>query len=386
MRDYGKVSPKFWIGPTGKALRKHGLEAQLVALYLLTCPHANMLGLYYLPRAFMAHETGLGFEGASKGLQGCIEAGFCQYDDDSEMVWVMEMARYQIADHLTGKDLRIKGVQNEYDSLPDNPYLGGFYAMYARAFCMSSNRGQGSLFEGASKPLASQEQEQEQENEQDPKPSSLAVADGDDPDEPEAERIKPFDQFWAAYPRRVGKQDAQKAWAKIKPDAVVQALILKAIENQKQGADWRKEDGQFIPHPATWLRAGRWLDEVRPYVAPPPKLPAGWWETREGMIAAGKLLLPPLEPRTGEMPADFKRRINQALGNDDPAPQVYTVVTPPERIERPYMPPTVPEGVQLTEEQRQARRDELREAMKAMSEKAGNARAGVAASNDRQAA
>lgn len=29
-----------------------------------------------------------------------------------------EMAKYQIADALTGKDLRIKGVQNEYDTLP----------------------------------------------------------------------------------------------------------------------------------------------------------------------------------------------------------------------------------------------------------------------------
>jgi hypothetical protein len=386
MRDYGKVSPKFWIGPTGKALRKHGLEAQLVALYLLTCPHANMLGLYYLPRAFMAHETGLGFEGASKGLQGCVEAGFCCYDDDSEMVWVMEMARFQIADKLQGKDLRIKGVQNEYESLPANPYLGRFYAMYAKAFCMCSNRDQGSLFEAPSEPLASQEQEQEQEKEQKPKPLSSAGADSDDIEEPEPEAVKPFDQFWAAYPRRVGKQDAQKAWAKVKPDAVLVALILKAIENQKQGADWRKDDGQFIPHPATWLRAGRWLDEVRPYVAPPPKLPAGWWETREGMIAAGKLLAPPLEPRAGEMPADFRRRINEAIGVEDRPPQQYAVVEPARKIERPYIPPAPPEGVQLTPDQLDARRLELREAMKTMNEKAGNARAGVAASNERQAA
>jgi len=384
MRDYGKISPKFWIGPTGKALRKQGLEAQLVALYLLTSPHANMLGLYYLPRAFMAHETGLGIEGASKGLQGCIEAGFCRYDDDSEMVWVMEMARYQIADKLQGKDLRIKGVQNEYDSLPENPYLGCFYAMYAAAFCMSSNRNQGSLFEAPSMPLESQEQEQEQENTE-PKPSSSAAT--DDVVEPEPEVAKPFDQFWAAYPRRVGKQDAQKAWAKIKPDSVLLALILKAIENQKQGADWRKEDGQFIPHPATWLRAGRWLDEVRPYVAPPPKLPPGWWESAEGMKAAGLMLTPPLTPNKGEYPKEFAARIRLALGMVDPDPlHSHVAPPPPEKIERAYIPPTVPEGVQLTDEQRKARRDELREAMRVMSEKAGNARAGVVASNERQAA
>lgn len=166
MRDYSKVGPQFWIGKTGKALRKHGLESQMVALYLLTSPHANMLGLYYVPQAFIAHETGMGMEGAMKGLQGCIDAGFCRYDEDTEMVWVVEMARFQIADQLKDKDLRIKGVQSEYDSLPDNPYLAAFFDMYASAFCMTSKRGETSPLQAPSKPLVSQEQEQEQEQKQ----------------------------------------------------------------------------------------------------------------------------------------------------------------------------------------------------------------------------
>lgn len=68
MRDYGKVSPHFWIGRTGKELRQAGPESQLVALYLLTSPHANMIGLYYMPLAFLSHETGLTMEGLRRGL------------------------------------------------------------------------------------------------------------------------------------------------------------------------------------------------------------------------------------------------------------------------------------------------------------------------------
>jgi hypothetical protein len=60
MRNYAKIAPQFWIGNTGRKLRDAGSEALLVALYLLSSPHANMLGLYYLPRPFIAHETGLG--------------------------------------------------------------------------------------------------------------------------------------------------------------------------------------------------------------------------------------------------------------------------------------------------------------------------------------
>lgn len=166
MRDYSKVGPKFWIGSTGKRLRSAGMEAQIVSMYLLTSPHANMLGLYYCPVMFIAHETGIGLEGASKGLQRAIEAGFCEYDEASEVVWVMEMASYQVADSLKANDLRVKGVQNEYASIPQNPYLERFYEKYCAAFHMESCRKNTSPLEAPSKPLRSQEQEQEQEQEQ----------------------------------------------------------------------------------------------------------------------------------------------------------------------------------------------------------------------------
>ena len=103
MRDYAKISPQFWIGSTGRKLRDAGPEATLVALYLLSNPHANMLGLYYLPQLYIAHETGLGIEGASKGLRRAIEAEFCDYDEASEVVFVCEMARFQIAERLERK-------------------------------------------------------------------------------------------------------------------------------------------------------------------------------------------------------------------------------------------------------------------------------------------
>lgn len=169
MRDYGKVSPQFWIGETGKRLRKAGAEAQVVALYLMTCSHSNMIGLYYLPVMYIAHETGLGMDGALKGLQRASEAGFCQYDEDSEVVWVIEMAKFQIDAELSPADKRCKGVQNEYDAQPENPYLARFFERYGTAYHMTKKRGGNSgkvsPLEDPSEVLGSQEQEQEQEQE-----------------------------------------------------------------------------------------------------------------------------------------------------------------------------------------------------------------------------
>lgn len=140
MRDYAKVEPKMWHGQTMKVLRKKGPEALVVGLYLMTSPSSNMLGLYSQPILYMAHETGLGEEGALKGLQHCIEASFCSYDHDSEMVWVHEMARYQIASELKPSDLRCKGVQKEYDGLPENPFLAAFYDRYSEVFHLTNRR------------------------------------------------------------------------------------------------------------------------------------------------------------------------------------------------------------------------------------------------------
>lgn len=126
-----------------------------------------MLGLYYQPVLYLAHETGLGMEGASKGLLACIEEGFCAYDEASEFVFVFEMAKWQIAEVLKPSDKRCAGIQKDYESLPGNPFLGAFYDRYAKAFNLRTRRGdkQGAS-QGPSKGLRSQEQEQEQKQEQ----------------------------------------------------------------------------------------------------------------------------------------------------------------------------------------------------------------------------
>lgn len=70
-----------------------------------------------------------------------------------------------------------------------------------------------------------------------------------------------FERFWMAYPRKVGKDAAAKAFAKRKPDAKLLASMLEAIAAQCTSPAWIKDGGQFIPHPATWLTQGRWQDE-----------------------------------------------------------------------------------------------------------------------------
>lgn len=71
-----------------------------------------------------------------------------------------------------------------------------------------------------------------------------------------------FDQFWSAYPKKVGKDAALKAFVKRKPDGGLLAAMLSTLAVQVNSPQWVKDDGQFIPNPATWLNQGRWQDEV----------------------------------------------------------------------------------------------------------------------------
>ena len=68
-----------------------------------------------------------------------------------------------------------------------------------------------------------------------------------------------FDLFWKAYPRKDGKKTAKEKFDRLE-DIDVQVLI-RAIEKQKQSSQWQRDNGRYIPLPATWLNQRRWEDE-----------------------------------------------------------------------------------------------------------------------------
>jgi len=147
MREYGSVSPMFWIGKTGKQLRGNP-ELQVLALYLLTSPHSNMIGVYHVPVMYIGHETGIGLEAASKGLASLANVDFCTYCHDTETVWVHEFAKYQVGEELKESDNRCKAIQRQYAAIKNDEIRNGFYARYGDSFHLQQ-KDDGSPFKGA---------------------------------------------------------------------------------------------------------------------------------------------------------------------------------------------------------------------------------------------
>jgi hypothetical protein len=204
MRDYAPISPKFWTGKTGKQLRGN-VEGQLVALYLMTSPHANMIGIYHCPIMYIAYETGLTLEGASKGLQSLIESGFCHFDSENDMVFVVNMARHQVGDELNPKDNRHKAVLKELSKVSSNYLLCEFSKTYNDCFHLGMNqldckesKPLASPLQAPSKPVSVSETETVSETVSESDMDAPAIADAKPPT-PAKKFIKPTAEELAGY-------------------------------------------------------------------------------------------------------------------------------------------------------------------------------------------
>lgn len=158
-RDYGKVSHRFWTGETGRQIRVLGLEARVVATYLVTCGSSNMIGLYYLPLTLLSHETGIPFEGALKALRSLSEADFAHYDEVDEVVFVPHMAKQQIAEQLSETDKQRQGVIALLKEYKKSKFIADFVALYGvdyhltlEMFNQAPSKPLRSPFEGPPKP------------------------------------------------------------------------------------------------------------------------------------------------------------------------------------------------------------------------------------------
>ena len=73
---------------------------------------------------------------------------------------------------------------------------------------------------------------------------------------------KLFERFYKAYPKKRKRGDAEKAFIKINPDEEFLQKMIETIEKFKKSEDWIKDNGKYIPYPATWLHAKGWDDEI----------------------------------------------------------------------------------------------------------------------------
>lgn len=94
-----------------------------------------------------------------------------------------------------------------------------------------------------------------------------------------------FSIWYAAYPKKKAKGDAIKAWNQTKKDRIDVGAMLEILKQQCATKEWQKNEGEFIPYPATYLRRLQFLDELEVSL---PQLGDAWKDTWPGIVARGK--------------------------------------------------------------------------------------------------
>jgi hypothetical protein len=127
---YRTIDASFWTDPR---VRKLSADGKLLFLYLTTNAHTHVSGIYYLPRVTVKHEIGLSNRVLYTLSHTLSDAGLCKFDEELELVWVVNMFKYQgrgeknhlaAAAHLS-KDLHNSFLVKEF--LQRYPEVGKLY-------------------------------------------------------------------------------------------------------------------------------------------------------------------------------------------------------------------------------------------------------------------
>src|ERR1035437_408133 len=165
-RDYGRVSTAFWKSPAIRSLNDRG---KLLANYLITNPHSNMIGSYLLPDSYIADDLEWLVETVRKTLSELFEKGFAKRFADGRHIVICKFLEWNPIENPNVAKAAIKQVEQ----LPDDPCLlhvfNGF-KQYAEHFNNALPNCLETLSERFIKPFRNQEQEQEPEPEQDQEP------------------------------------------------------------------------------------------------------------------------------------------------------------------------------------------------------------------------
>lgn len=287
---FSKIYVRIWHSKDFRSLSEDG---KLLFLYLLSSPHRNMGGYYSVPIAYLCYDLKLEEGRVKKALDELNHKQMAIYDYSAQMILILKWFLYNPIEN----ENQAKGLIKQLAELPSNDLLEIFVECVNR-YC----RYKEIVLKGLLKKREPLKNPSETLTEPYAKPGTgsgtgsgvgLNIYAPDDAstqnsfqsgESVEAEEVtatpddKPsesgprspftskrqeqlFDEFWAEYPKKRSKGQAEKTWVKLKPDEQLFEAIMTGLKRAKTSVDWAKNGGQYIPYPSTWLNAKGWEDE-----------------------------------------------------------------------------------------------------------------------------
>lgn len=245
MRDYGKVHSTFWSSPTTSSMSD---DAKMLALYLMTCTHSTIAGVFRLPDGYVAEDLGWDSERVAQGFAELFAKGFASRCGTTKWVWICKHLEWNKPENPNQR----KSAQKIALSVPDECGWKLDFMRVCGHFLDIESTPTGNPCGTVTEPLLNQKQKQKQKQEQAPSDASPSATPASD-----ASRGSRLPSDW------VLPEDWQ-AWAESeRPDLDAEAVACRFRDfwAAKPGKDGRKAD--WLATWRNWVRNERAIGPVK---------------------------------------------------------------------------------------------------------------------------
>lgn len=280
MASYQNVSQLFWKDPKA---RKWSDACRSLALYLLTGPHANTEGLYWLPIDYVCADLSWTPKKAADTLDELERDGFCRRHDETETIIVVKALKYR----TPSGEPQLKGAVKQVSEVPASPLFHIFrdsaerYAPELLPYL--DKESDGTLSEHYRVPLDTpsggvQPQSDTPSGGGEPssdtpskpqtptQPHALALAHPQPPSSADDVAAR-FEAWWSSYPQRDGKpggggvkKPAREKWHKLTDRQ--RELAEAAVGHYREYVE--RPGSPHPKHAVTWLNQEAWEDWQSP--------------------------------------------------------------------------------------------------------------------------
>lgn len=124
---YTKIESSFW---QDDKMREISDDARYLMLYLLSSPHRNILGFYYLPIPYACFDLQWSEERFRKGFQELLDNGRVAYDFNAHILLVVNYLKHNPLENPN----QVKSAIGKLDELPDTALLDAFGTVLKRLY------------------------------------------------------------------------------------------------------------------------------------------------------------------------------------------------------------------------------------------------------------
>lgn len=271
MDDGRMVKTKFW---SDEYIADLEPSEKLLYLYLITNERTSLCGCYEISRRIISFDTGLVQEKILEILKKFESDGKVFYVDNH--IFLKNFIKNQ---NLANPSIR-RGIEKRIDDLPleIRKIVQEVYQKVSSGYLVGTKGREGKGKE--SKRKGKEEDTVSSTSSTSPFPSDSELegtASGPKGTMPGPFNAAGFSDFWAAYPRKIKRNEASTAWESRGLDrperrGTVQ-LILDFIAKASKTDTWKKS---MIPCPAKFIEEERWKDDLATYAdwKPPERAPS----------------------------------------------------------------------------------------------------------------